>query len=119
AGAPGANSTFPQTMLVDYVRATTFPLSAAPPLADADIGSPGVAGSSNFDGLAWTINGGGADVFGTADQFHLASQSFIGDVTITARVDNLLNTGDYAKAGIMVRDGTAANAGYAFTFVTP
>jgi beta-glucanase (GH16 family) len=119
AGGAGPNSTFPQTMLVDYVRATAFPLMATPPLADADIGSPGVAGSSNFDGLKWTINGGGADIFGTTDQFHFTSESYSGDVTITARVDNLLATGDYAKAGIMIRDGTAANASYAFTFVTP
>jgi beta-glucanase (GH16 family) len=120
AGGPGPNSVFPQTMLVDYVRATAFPLSAAPPLVDADIGSPGMAGSSNFDGLKWTINGGGSDIFGTSDQFHFASEAFNGgDLTITARVANLLDTGDYAKAGIMIRNGTATNAAYAFTFVTP
>jgi beta-glucanase (GH16 family) len=119
AGGPGPNSTYPQTMLVDYVRAAAFPLSAVPPLVDADIGSPGLAGSSNFDGLAWTINGSGSDIWNTSDQFHFTSQSFTGDLTITARVDNLSNTGTFAKAGIMIRDGTAANAAYAFSFVNP
>jgi beta-glucanase (GH16 family) len=119
AGPPDANSTYPQTMLVDYVRAAAFPLAAVPPLTDADIGSPGLAGSSNFDGLAWTVNGSGSDIWNTSDQFHFTSQSFTGDVTITARVDNLLNTGTYAKTGIMIRGGTAANASYAFVFVNP
>jgi beta-glucanase (GH16 family) len=119
AGGPGPNSTYPQTMLVDYVRAAAFPLSAVPSLVDADIGSPGQAGSSNFDGVAWTVNGSGSDIWNTSDQFHFTSQSFNGDVTITARVDNLLNTGTFAKAGIMIRDGTAANARYAFVFVNP
>jgi beta-glucanase (GH16 family) len=119
AGPPGPNSTYPQTMLVDYVRAAAFPLSAVPPLTDADIGSPGLAGSSNFDGLTWTINGSGSDIWNASDQFHFTSQTFTGDVTITARVDNLLNTGTYAKVGIMIRNGTAANAAYAFDFVNP
>ena len=118
-GPPGPNSTYPQTMLVDYVRAAVFPLSAVPSLVNADIGSPGQMGSSSFDGLAWTINGSGSDIWNTSDQFHFTSQSFTGDVTITARVDNLLNTGAFAQAGIMIRDGTAANARYAFTFVNP
>ncbi len=119
AGGPGPNSTYPQTMLVDYVRAAAFPLSAVPGLTDADIGSPGLAGSSNFDGQAWTVRGSGSDIFNTSDQFHFTSQSFSGDVTITARIDNLVNTGTYAKSGIMIRNGTAANAAYAFLFVNP
>jgi beta-glucanase (GH16 family) len=119
AGGPGPNSTYPQTMMVDYVRAAAFPLSAVPPLTDADIGSPGQAGSSNFDGLAWTVRGSGSDIWNTSDQFHFTSQSFTGDLTITARIDNLLNTGTYAKAGLMIRDGTAANAAYAFVFANP
>jgi beta-glucanase (GH16 family)/regulation of enolase protein 1 (concanavalin A-like superfamily) len=119
AGGPGPNSTFPQTMLVDYVRAAATPLTKAPPLTDADMGSPGVAGSSNFDGVAWTVRGGGSDIWNTSDQFHFASQNFSGDFSITARVNTLLDTGDYAKAGIMIRDGTTASASYAFAFVTP
>ncbi|HEY2148695.1 MAG TPA: hypothetical protein VGH32_12205, partial [Pirellulales bacterium] len=67
----------------------------------------------------WTTSGGGTDIWNTSDQFHFTSESFGGDVTITARVDNLLNTGTFAKAGIMIRNGTAANAPYAFVFVDP
>ncbi|HKD36937.1 MAG TPA: glycoside hydrolase family 16 protein, partial [Pirellulales bacterium] len=96
AGGPGPNSVYPQTMLVDYVHAAAFPLAAVPAFADADIGSPGVPGFSNFDGLKWTVWGSGGDIWNTSDQFHYTSASFTGDVTITARVDNLLNTGTYA-----------------------
>ncbi|MES2660977.1 MAG: cellulase family glycosylhydrolase [Verrucomicrobiota bacterium] len=84
-----------------------------------DIGAPGLAGSSRFDGLTWRVSGGGADVWGTADQFHFARQTFTGDVTLIAQVRSLSNTGDFAKAGLMIRDGTGANASYAFAFLTP
>jgi hypothetical protein len=98
-------------------------LSANPDLAagwaDADIGSPGQPGDAYFDGSTWTMSGGGADIWGTADQFHFASTGFSGDVSVTAQVNGLVNTDPNAKAGVMIRDGTAANTAYAYVFVTP
>jgi hypothetical protein len=98
-------------------------LSANPDLptgwSDADIGSPGQPGDAYFDGSTWTVSGGGADIWGTSDHFHFASSGFVGDGTVTAQVTGLVNDDPSAKAGVMIRDGTAANAAYAYVFVTP
>ena len=84
-----------------------------------DIGTPGLAGSGAQSGGTWTVKGGGADVWGTGDQFQFTSEDFSGDGAIIARVASVQNTGTYAKAGVMWRGGTAAGADYAFMFVTP
>jgi hypothetical protein len=84
-----------------------------------DIGSPGVPGSAaiNTNTGAWAVNGGGADIWGTADQFHFAHRDFSGDGTMLARVTGVAATGQYPKAGIMFRQSTNANASYAFVFL--
>lgn len=88
--------------------------------SDTDIGSPNVPGSAVFDGLSWIINGGGMDGVATvSDQLHLASQSYLGDVIVAGQVGSLAGTGPNAAAGFMIRDGAAANAGYAFLGSTP
>ena len=84
-----------------------------------DVGGPALAGSARFDGLAWRVNGSGADIWGASDQFHFARRHWEGDVTIVARVASLSNTGDFAKAGVMIRDGAEPDAAYALAFVTP
>jgi hypothetical protein len=71
-----------------------------------DIGNPGQPGYAGFDSTSgtWIVSGGGADIFGTADQFHFASESFTGDGTLTAQVTSVQNTDAVAKAGVMFRD---------------
>jgi beta-glucanase (GH16 family) len=118
--------TAPTTMDVDYVRVSGFQLATSPftvpnspSFTSADIGSPGVAGSASFDGVAWTVAGSGGDIFNTSDQFQFASTTITGNVTIVTQINTITNSATFAKAGIMIRDGTAANASYAFTFVNP
>ncbi len=118
--------TAPTTMDVDYVRVSGFQLTASPftmpsspSFTSTDIGLPGVAGSSNFDGVAWTVAGSGGDIFNTSDQFQFASTTITGNVTIVTQINTITNSATFAKAGIMIRDGTAANASYAFTFINP
>lgn len=84
-----------------------------------DIGGPGLAGSAGFSSGTFTVKGGGADIWGTADQFNYASESWTGDLTITARAASQQNTSSWAKSGVMVRETTAAKSAYVFVFVTP
>src|SRR5205085_809326 len=53
---------------------------------DADIGGPGLAGSATYSAPTFTVNGGGADIWGVTDQFNYAYQSTSSDLTITALV---------------------------------
>ncbi len=71
--------------------------------SDADIGTPGLAGSAADTNGNWTVTGGGADIWNAADQFNLAYESTTNDV-IVAQVLNIGNTDPWAKAGVMFRD---------------
>ncbi|MDM7995525.1 MAG: hypothetical protein QUT30_07570 [Acidobacteriota bacterium] len=89
------------------------------PWESSDIGSVGISGSSSYSGTTLTVAASGSDVWGTADSFRYVYVQVTGDVVITARVVSLTKTNGYAKAGVMIRDGLAANASNAFTLATP
>ena len=108
----------------------TAPSAAAqtPSQADAqpdaileyDIGNPSKKGGSSFDtktGL-WTVTGGGADIFDTADQFHFTGATCSGDCTVVACVTSLKPTAAYSKAGVMIRESQEPGAMSASVVVT-
>lgn len=104
--------------------ATNTPLPTATPGLPAgwtsqDIGSPGASGSAQFDGAAWTIYGSGTDIWGRSDKFRYTYQTVSGNTTIVARVNSVQNTNEWAKAGVMFRNGTAANAAFAMLIMRP
>ncbi|HXM57158.1 MAG TPA: PQQ-binding-like beta-propeller repeat protein, partial [Candidatus Dormibacteraeota bacterium] len=111
------------TVTFDAVAMTT----SAPPPPDAcpsgwtcaDIGGATPGGTQALSGGTWTIQGGGADIWGTSDQFHLVSQSLPGDGTLSARVTAQTNTDAWAKAGVMLRQSSAAGSVYYAIEVTP
>ncbi len=78
--------------------------------SDADVGSPAMKGSASFSNGTYTISGGGADIWDTADQFNYVYQQVTGDVDVKARVASLTNTDVWAKAGVMVRASLSAGA---------
>lgn len=90
---------------------------------DTDVGSVGgwgIAGSTN-GGTTYKVVGAGTDVGGSADAFHYLYRPLDGDGSITVRVDSQKSNDidDNAEAGIMIRDGLASNAKYAFINVEP
>src|SRR5439155_20491739 len=95
------------------------PGSLPAPWTDTDIGAVGVAGSASFSSRTFTVNGSGSDIWATGDLFNYVSQPVSGDVTVIARVATEEVTGAWAKAGVMIRESTAANAAYAGLYVTP
>ena len=90
-------------------------------IATQDIGNPGVTGSACESNGTWTLKGGGADIWNSADQFRFAYQSASAatNATIVVRVNSVQNTDYWAKAGAMFRDGTAANARFAMVTQMP
>jgi regulation of enolase protein 1 (concanavalin A-like superfamily) len=89
------------------------------PWSAQDIGAVGLSGSASYSNGTFTVNGAGADIWGTADSFHYVHQPVSGDVEIVARVASLQNTSTYAKAGVMLRASLAANAAHVILDVTP
>jgi beta-glucanase (GH16 family) len=116
--APGTITTT-QTMYVDYVHVSAYSAVATPTLTDQDIGSPTIAGSAYFDGITHTLNASSTDVWGTSDQFNYDSQAITGNATLITQVSWVGDSGTYAKGGLMIRNGTAANASYAFVQLNP
>jgi hypothetical protein len=89
-----------------------------PTFTTALIGS--TIGSATIDGGSrYTIMNRGADVWGASDQLTLVSSSWYGDGTVAADVRSIANTSVWAKAGVMFRASTAANASHVSLFVTP
>ena len=107
---------------LNWITLETVPGSTAglpPGWSDQDVGSPGVPGSAamNTNTGMWAVNGAGADIWGTLDQFNFASKDFTGDGTILARVTGVAKTGAHPKAGVMLRESNNSNASYAFAYV--
>jgi hypothetical protein len=67
----------------------------------------------------YTMTGSGADIAGTADQFHFAYKTLTGPGSIVARVNSLQNTHAWAKAGVMIRETLDAGSKHGFACVTP
>jgi hypothetical protein len=90
----------------------------------ADIGAVGAAGSASVTNGMWTVKGSGADIWGTADEFHYAWLPVIDDqenwFEVIGRVAAVQNVNQWTKVGLMVRSPTAAaNAPHASLFVRP
>jgi hypothetical protein len=95
--------------------------SCPTPWKCADIGNPIPAGSQSFNPKTgkWTINAGGADITGFADEFHFVSQTLPGNGSVIAHVLTQTNTSPGAKAGVMLRASTAAGSPNYALLVSP
>jgi hypothetical protein len=101
--APSMNDSNPVIFTV-----TSQPLPNA--WLDQDVGLVGLAGSASYSSGTFTVNGGGAGIYGTADAFHFVYQPLTGDGTIVARVASLQGGVGYVSAGVMIRNTLDAGA---------
>ncbi len=84
-----------------------------------DIGAVGAAGSASGSGDAFTVQGAGADVWGTADAFRFVYAPLTGDGSIVAQVTGEDYVSSWTKAGVMMRETLAAGSRHAFMLVSP
>ncbi len=61
----------------------------------------------------------GTDIWNTTDQFRYAYKSLSGNGSITVRVDSLVRSNEWAKAGVMIRETLEPGSKHAFMCVTP
>ena len=113
------NASALNTATFDNVSVTAGSSSLPSPWADADVGSPAVPGSASYANGVFTVNGGGADIWGGTDQFNYVSQPLTGDGSIVARVTSQGDTDPWAKSGVMIKQSTATGTNYALLAVTP
>ena len=81
------------------------------PWSHQDIGEPLPAGSINYDGSTFTMEGSGAEIGGNRDQFHMASVSLKGDTTIVACYVPQLSS-QKSRFGVMMRAGNGDDAAH-------
>ena len=75
-----------------------------PGWSDQDIGSVGLAGSGTGSGSSLVMQGGGADIWNTADAFNFASTTLTGDGRVVALVNLIQETDPWTKAAVMYRN---------------
>jgi hypothetical protein len=88
------------------------------PWTHQDIGTVSVPGSANFDGNIFTLEGAGADIGGTNDQFQFASVPMNGDCAIVARFVPQTSS-QFSKFGLMMREAPAADAASVTLLISP
>ncbi len=92
-----------------------------------DIGDVGAAGSATAEDAGaggdfgaieyeYVIQASGADIWGTADEFHFVYMEVEGDFTIFGRTDIEVGSGnaEWAKSGLMVRNNLTPGSAYAY-----
>jgi autotransporter-associated beta strand protein len=89
------------------------------PWLSQDVGAVAATGSAGYDSGTFTVKGSGADIFGSADEFHFVYGMLSGDGEVVARVASQQNTNGWAKAGVMIRETLADNSVNAATLLTP
>ena len=107
---PGAISSFTTTTPVGLFEYTQ------------DIGGPAGIGRTTYEGYVWKndtlseqylLMGGGADIWGSSDQFHYAYNRVSGNVRISAGFEWVVKSNDWAKYGVMLRvNDTGSSVNY-------
>jgi len=85
---------------------------------DADIGSTGASGSATNSKGTFTVQGAGADVWGTSDAFNYVYTPLSGNAWIVARVASVSDEGNWVKAGVMIRSSLDPSSAQAFMLVS-
>ena len=92
--------------------ATRNSIAIASPWASADVGVTGGIGASfiNSSGVATVLGSGDTAATAAADGYQFLYRTLTGDGEIVAHVTGLDAASVNAKAGVMIRDGVAADA---------
>ncbi|MGA2564679.1 MAG: PQQ-dependent sugar dehydrogenase [Steroidobacteraceae bacterium] len=114
-----ASSTTTPKALAANLNRSILAASQTSGLSNGDIGAVGAAGSYSLSGGVYTVNGSGADIWGSTDAFQFVEEGLSGNGSITARVVSQTNTSPWAKAGVMIRETLATGATDAFVAITP
>lgn len=85
---------------------------------DVDLGSPAIAGAASYVNGTYQIHAGGADIWGTADQFNFVYQPVTGDVDVSVRIKSITDADKWSTAGVMIRETLTAGSAHASVFAS-
>jgi FG-GAP-like repeat len=107
-----ATATFDNFTLDPIARAVPFGWT------NADIGPVGASGSGTYNSGTFTVEGSGADIWGTDDAFHYVYRQMPQDGYMTVRVADVIGSQSWTKVGLMIRESAATNARHYSLFAT-
>ncbi|MEM8557127.1 MAG: PQQ-dependent sugar dehydrogenase, partial [Bacteroidota bacterium] len=96
-----------QILRIRHQNEDDFAGEVPAPWVAGDIGSPVDAGETTFDGAAFTLSASGELGPAGSDAFQFVRQPKDGAFTLTARMDAFSGGTQYARGGLMARQGTA------------
>lgn len=87
---------------------------------NTDIGNTSIEGTTCFDTLnnTLTVSSSGDDIWNAADAFHFVYQETEGDLDVITKVDGIVYTDAWAKAGVMIRTSLDPNSSHVMMVVT-
>jgi len=92
---------------------------SAKKLKQADIGNPAIKGKVDILENGFAITAGGADIWGTKDEFHFSYQTLKGDFDLSVQILSLSKANQYTKAGIMARADLSDNSEHVYYQIFP
>lgn len=105
------------------VQVLVTPGNLAPlpsPWLHTDVGAVGRPGDAYVvSNGTFIVSGSGADIWGSADEFHFVHRQLQGDGSVVARVVSMHNTDGFAKACVMFRESLNANSRNVAQFLSP
>lgn len=84
-----------------------------------DIGNPSIAGIVKLQKNGIDMTAGGADIWGTKDEFNYVYIQRTGDFDLVSRIESLNGANLYTKAGIMAREDLTADCRHIYFQVFP
>lgn len=68
---------------------------------------------------AFTVSGAGSDIWNDSDNFRFVCKRLTGDGSIVVKVESIVNTNGWAKAGVMIRETLDPTSRFAYLVSTP
>jgi hypothetical protein len=79
-----------------------------------DIGNPSISGTVKKAENGFDITAGGADIWGTKDEFNFVYVERSGNFDLAAEIESLMAAHLYTKAGLMARENLTANCRHVY-----
>ena len=105
-----------QNSVVKSKKAKPIPVES---FKHSDIGNPAISGTVKISEDGFDISAGGADIWGTKDEFNFVYTERTGDFDIITRIESLSAPHLYTKAGLMAREDLTAGSRHIYFQVFP
>jgi len=83
------------------------------------IGQTQVAGTGTWSNDKFTVSGSGLDIWGKTEEYHYVYTNAADSIEVIAKIENVENTSDWAKAGIMIKQNPLSSSALAVLSFSP